>query len=186
MRVVATEDPRRLSSLHGVDAVVFLQTTGDVLTPAQEAALERFVRGGGGLLGVHAAADTEPGWPFLQRTLIGGAGFIGHPRIQRATVVVEDRTHPATRHLPRRWTRTDEWYSFRRSPRGTVNVLARLDESTYDPGSLAMGRDHPVVWWRRAGRGRAFYTALGHTTESYAERPFRRHLGAALAWVSRR
>jgi type 1 glutamine amidotransferase len=49
-----------------------------------------------------------------------------------------------------------------------------------------MGRDHPVIWWRRVGRGRTFYTALGHTTESYAETRFRAHLGAALGWVAER
>jgi type 1 glutamine amidotransferase len=185
LSVVATDDHRALSSLRRYRAVVFLSATGDVLDAAQEREVERFVRAGGGWLGIHAAADAETGWPFLQRTLLGGAGFAGHPAIQRATIAVADRTHPATRFLPRRWTRTDEWYAFRRPPRGT-HVLARLDESTYDPGEQAMGRDHPVVWWRNVGRGRSFYTALGHTKESYAETRFRRHLGAALAWVAER
>jgi type 1 glutamine amidotransferase len=184
--VSATEDPARFTArrLRAYDAVVSLSATGDVLDPPQERALERFIRRGGGWLGVHAAADAETGWPFYQRTLLGNADFVGHPAIQRATIDVTDRSHPATRHLPRRWTRTDEWYAFRRPPRRGTHVLARLDESTYDPGAQAMGRNHPVIWWRRVGRGRTFYTALGHTTESYAERRFRRHLGAALAWVA--
>ena len=86
--------------------------------------------------------------------------------------------------FPRRWTREDEWYSFRPSPRGRVHVVANLDERTYDPGALRTG-DHPIAWWRRAGRGRAFYTALGHTSASYAEPAFRRHVDGALAWVAR-
>jgi type 1 glutamine amidotransferase len=185
LRIAATEDPRRFTDrgLRGVRAVVFLSSTGDVLDRPQERALERFVRRGGGWLGIHAAADAETGWAFYQQQLLG-ARFTSHPPIQRATIAVEDRSHPATRHLPRRWTREDEWYSFRASPRRRVNVVASLDERTYDPGSLRMG-DHPIAWWRRAGRGRAFYTALGHTSASYGEARFRRHVLEALAWVAR-
>ena len=183
--VVVTADPRRFTarSLRRFDAVVFLSTTGDVLDAPQERALERYVRGGGGWLGIHAAADAETGWAFYQRSLLG-ARFTSHPAIQRGTIVVEDRDHPAVRGLPRRWTRTDEWYSFASSPRDDVHVVASLDESTYDPGSLRMG-DHPIAWHRRVGRGRAFYTALGHTSASFAEPLFRRHVRGALRWVSR-
>jgi type 1 glutamine amidotransferase len=186
LSVTATEDPRALARLQRYRAVVFLSSTGDVLDPPQEQALERFVRGGGGWLGIHAAADAETGWTFYQGTLLGNASFAGHPAIQRATVVVTDRRHPATRHLPRRWVRTDEWYAFRRPPRPGTRVLARLDETSYDPGPAAMGPDHPIVWSRRVGRGRTFYTAIGHTTSSYAEPRVRRHLGAAMAWVARK
>ena len=184
--VTVTSDPRRFTTrtLRRYDAVVFLSTTGDVLEGAQQRALERYVRGGGGWLGIHAAADAERGWAFYQRSLLG-ASFSAHPPIQRATVVVEDRSHPAGRGLPRRWSRVDEWYSFRASPRRDVHVVASLDESTYDPGpELRMG-DHPIAWHRRVGRGRAFYTALGHTRESYSESHFRRHVRGALRWVSR-
>jgi type 1 glutamine amidotransferase len=186
MSVVATEETGRFTDrgLRGFDALVFLQSTGDVLEAPQERAVERFIRRGGGWLGIHAAADAETGWDFYQGTLLGDARFAGHPAIQRATLDVVDRTHPATRSLPRRWVRTDEWYAFTRPPRG-VHVLIRIDESTYAPGGQAMGRDHAMAWWRTVGRGRAFYTALGHTTGSYAEGRFRRHVGGALAWVVR-
>ena len=188
LRVEATSDPRRISArgLRGVRAVVFLQTTGDVLDAPQERALERWVRAGGGWLGVHAAADGERRWPFYGASLLGGRAWQReHPPVQRATVVVEDRRHPATAHLPRRWTREDEWYSFERNPRPHVHVLARLDEASYDPGAVRMG-DHPIAWSRRPGRGRSLYTALGHTRASYAEPAFRRHVLGALAWVARR
>jgi type 1 glutamine amidotransferase len=183
--VTVTDDPRRFTtrSLRRYDAVVFLSTTGDVLDGPQERALERYVRGGGGWLGIHAAADAERSWSFYQRRLLGTT-FTSHPAIQRGTVVVEDRAHPAGRGLPRRWTRTDEWYSFASSPRDDVHVVASLDESTYDPGDLRMG-DHPVAWHRRVDRGRAFYTALGHTRESFREPLFRRHVRGALRWVTR-
>ena len=187
VRLSVTADPRRFTDrgLRAYDAVIFLSATGDVLDPPQEAALERYIRAGGGWLGIHAAADSEYEWPFYQDALLG-TRFIGHPRAQRATIRVETRRHPATRHLPQRWTRFDEWYSFRPSPRTRgVRVLLSLDESTYDPERLRMG-DHPLAWTRTAGRGRVFYTALGHTVDSYREAAFRRHVLGALRWVLRR
>ena len=183
--VTVTRDPRVFTTrgLRRYGAIVFLHTTGDVLDRSQERAVERYVRAGGGWLGIHAAADAERSWRFYQRELLA-ATFTSHPPIQRATVQIEDGRHPATRGLPRRWTRTDEWYSFRSSPRADVHVVASLDESTFDAGSLGMG-DHPIAWHRRVGRGRAFYTALGHTRASYREAEFGRHVRGALRWVCR-
>ena len=177
LRVEATEDPRRFTNrnLRGVRALVFLQTSENVLDPPQERAVERFVRRGGGWLGIHGAGDAERAWGCYVDGLVG-TRVAGHGGIVPATVVAEDRAHPATRDVPRRWTRVDEWYDFRSNPRPRVHVVATLD----------VGSDHPIAWWRRAGRGRSFYTALGHTTASYAEPAFRRHIGGALAWVARR
>jgi type 1 glutamine amidotransferase len=172
--VTHTEDPAELDAIEE-DVVVFLSTTQDVLDAPQEAALESFVREGGGWVGVHAAADTEYDWPFYA-TLLGGARFESHPRIQEADIEVEDRTHPSTRHLRMRWTRTDEWYAFRENPRAQARILLRLDDSSYDPGDSGMGAEHPIAWCRDVGRGRAFYTGLGHTRESWSEPAFRRHL----------
>jgi cytochrome c len=155
-------------------AVVFLMTTGDVLNQPQQAAFERYFRAGGGFAGVHSAADTEHGWPWYGRML--GTHFRSHPQIQRGTIRVERRRHPSTVGLPRRWTRTDEWYNFARNPRRAVRVLATLDESTYSPGDGAMGRDHPIAWTHEFQGGRAWFTGAGHTEESYAEPLFRRHL----------
>ena len=160
-------------------AVVFLNTTGDVLGPEQEAALRAFVEGGGGWVGVHSASDTEYDWPWYGRLV--GSYFGSHPRVQEATITVVAE-HAATQDLPSPWTRTDEWYSFRARPEG-VTVLLRLDESTYQGGS--MGDDHPIAWSHTVGQGRAVYTALGHTAESYAEPEFRAHLGGAVGWAAR-
>jgi type 1 glutamine amidotransferase len=180
--VSATENanaftPRRL---RGLAAVVFLNTTGDVLGPSQQRAFKRYVRRGGGWVGIHSAADTEYGWPFYGRLL--GAYFKQHPAIQQATIDVGDRSHPSTRHLPAQWTRTDEWYDFRSNPRGAVHVLATLDESTYSGGT--MGADHPIAWCHRFKGGRAFYTAGGHTIGSYSEPEFRRHLLGGILWAA--
>jgi type 1 glutamine amidotransferase len=173
--VDATEDAGRFTdaALARYKVVVFLLTTGDVLDPPQKAALERYVRGGGGFVGIHSASDTEHRWPWYGRLI--GTWFKNHPRmIQRATVRIEDPDHPSTMNLPQNWERTDEWYNFLGNPRGAVHILARIDEGTYFGG--AMGADHPIAWCRNVDRGRSWYTAMGHTRESYAEPLFRRHL----------
>jgi type 1 glutamine amidotransferase len=162
-------------------AVVFLNTTGDVLDAAQQAAFEAYVRGGGGYVGVHAAADTEYGWPFYAELV--GAYFARHPRVQRADVRVVDPGHPATAHLPATWTRTDEWYDYRAPPRG-ARVLATLDESSYAGGG--MGADHPHAWCRAYAGGRSFYTGGGHTAQAYAEPLFRDHLLGAVRYAAGR
>jgi type 1 glutamine amidotransferase len=181
-RVDATEDPGAFTNrrLRRYAAVVWLSTTGDVLGPSQEAAFERYIRRGGGFVGVHAAADTEYGWGWYGRLL--GARFRSHPAVQPATIRVVDRRHPSTRRLPRSWQRTDEWYDFRAQPLRRVRVLALLDESTYSGGT--MGARHPIAWCRRFDGGRSWYTALGHTAESYAEPRFRRHLLGGIRWAA--
>jgi type 1 glutamine amidotransferase len=182
MAVDHTEDPARFtpSGLRRYRVVVFLSTTGDVLDRDGEAALRGFVEAGGGWVGVHAAADTEDGWPWYE-TLVG-ARFARHPAVQRATVRVVDRDHPATAGLPATWVRTDEWYDFRSNPRGRVHVLATLDESSYRGGR--MGADHPIAWWHAVGGGRALYTAGGHTAAAWSEPRFLAHLAGALRWAA--
>ena len=180
--VDASEDAGAFTddSLGRYKAVVFLSTTGDVLNPAQEAAFERFIRRGGGFVGVHSATDTEYDWPFYGALV--GAYFAGHPDIQNATIQIEDPAHPATASVPRPWTRRDEWYNFRRSPRGSVNVLATLDERSYTGGT--MSPDHPIIWSHTYEGGRSFYTGLGHTQESFSEAAFVEHLGRAILWAA--
>nr|WP_078957962.1 ThuA domain-containing protein [Streptomyces glaucescens] len=180
--VTATENPAVFTpgNLAPYEAVVFLNTTGDVLDDTQQSALESWVDGGGGFVGVHAAADTEYDWPYYGRLV--GAWFKSHPAVQQATVRTEDRTHPATAHLGATWTRTDEWYDYRTNPRPGVRVLQTLDESTYAGGQ--MGADHPITWCHTQGRGRAFYTGLGHTAESYGDPAFRTLLLGAVRYAA--
>jgi cytochrome c len=182
--VDTTEDARAFtrSNLRRYRAVVFLLTTGDVLEPAQERALERYVRGGGGFAGVHSATDTEHGWPFYGALV--GARFRSHPHIQPARIDVRIHTHPSTAGLPRRWTRTDEWYNFDRLPRRGIRVLATLDETSYAAGDGAMGSPHPIAWSHTLLGGRVWYTGGGHTDESYAEPLFRRHLIGGIRWAA--
>lgn len=173
-----TQDPAAFSDarLADVAAVVFLNTTGDVLDGPQQSALERYVTSGGGFLGIHAAADTEYGWPFYAELV--GARFAGHPAVQAGIVTAEGGAHPAVAHLTSPWQRVDEWYAFDRNPRGTSRVLATLDERSYTGGT--MGADHPIAWCRVVGGGRSVYTAGGHTAESFGDGAFRQHLLGAL------
>ncbi|WP_327672461.1 MULTISPECIES: ThuA domain-containing protein [unclassified Streptomyces] len=185
LAVDTTEDATAFTpaNLARYKAVVFLSTTGDVLDATQQKAFEGYVAKGGGYLGVHAAADTEYDWSYYGGLV--GAWFQGHPAIQPATVRVEDHHHPATRGLPDAWQRTDEWYNYRSNPRDKdrpVHVLASLDETTYTGGT--MNGDHPIAWCQNYGGGRAFYTGLGHTKESYADPVFRGHLRGGLQYAT--
>jgi type 1 glutamine amidotransferase len=160
--------------------VVFLNTTGSVLAADQRAALERFIRHGGGFVGIHSAADTEYDWPWYGKLV--GAYFRSHPAIQPATLRIVDISHESTRPLPQQWTRTDEWYNFRATPGADVRVLMRIDERSYSGGT--MGDDHPMVWCHAYDGGRAWYTALGHTIESYSDPLFLGHLWGGIAWAA--
>lgn len=158
--------------LAGFDVIVFLCTTGDLLDENQKAAFQRYLRGGGGFAGIHSASDTEHGWPWYGGLV--GAYFHSHPAIAPAAVTITDPVHSSTRGLPARWSRTDEWYNFDRNPRPNTHVLATLDESTYV--GEEMGTDHPISWCHFYDGGRSWYTALGHTRETYSEPLFLRHL----------
>ncbi|GIJ80964.1 Type 1 glutamine amidotransferase (GATase1) [Micromonospora phaseoli] len=182
--VTATEDAAQFNTtnLARFEAVIFLNTTGDVLNSSQQTAFESYVNGGGGYVGVHSASDTEYDWPFYGNLV--GAYFSSHPAIQQATVRMENRAHPSTAHLSQSWTRTDEWYNFRSNPRSTARVLATLDESSYSGGS--MGGDHPIAWCKTVSGGRSFYTAGGHTQASYSEPAFRAHLLGGIRYAAGR
>jgi type 1 glutamine amidotransferase len=167
------------------DAVIFLLTTGDVLDADQQDAFARYIRAGGGYVGVHSASDTEYGWAWY-------GGLVGthnnpqhkHSSVVRGTLVVADRAHPSTSMLPERWPRVDEWYNFATNPRPQVHILLTIDETTYSGGT--MGADHPVAWYHAYDGGRAWFTALGHTAESYREPLFLAHLWGGIAYAAGR
>lgn len=174
-----------LANLRRYSAVIFALPTGDVLNPHEQRALRKYMRKGGGYMGIHSAADTEHGWPFYER--IVGTLFKAHPLLnQPALFFNEAPVNPATKHLPAEMEIVDEHYSFQTSPRESVHVLLSIDESTYDqdpntsllngaPFTGTMG-DHPMSWCHRNAGGPTFYTALGHLTDLYAEPWYREHL----------
>ena len=171
-------------------AVVWNNTSGDVLNDAQKAAFRNFIETGGGFVGLHGAGgDFHYEWAWYVDTLIG-AQFIGHtyfPQFPTATIRMENRGDPATKNLPAEWSRRDEWYSFAKSPRANgATILATVDESTYRPQmawkNIRMGADHPVVWKHAVGKGRAFYSALGHAGSAYSDPNYVALIEGAIAW----
>lgn len=180
----ATEDGATFTdaALSAYAAVIFLNTTGDVLNDAEQAAFERYIAAGHGYVGVHSASDCEYDWSYYGALV--GAYFAGHSQVVSAGLRVEPVTHASIQALPPTWTRTDEWYGFRTNPRTTSTILLTVDESSYDPGQGRMGADHPVAWYHEHEGGRAFYTALGHTRESYTEPMFLSHLLGGLEWAA--
>lgn len=181
-RVDATEDASVFSSdqLKPYRVVVFLNTTQDVLNEDQQSAFESYIKSGGGFVGVHSAADTEYGWPFYGRLV--GAYFQSHPKIQTAVTRVVDPAQPSTKDLPAEWKRTDEWYNYRQPPSPDVQVLVKLDESSYSGGS--MQGNHPIAWRHVFSGGRAWYTGMGHTKESYTEPLYLKHLLGGILWAA--
>jgi cytochrome c len=172
-------------SLKNYSAVVFLSTTGDVLDYRQEEAFERYIQAGGGYAGVHAAADTEYDWGWYDR-LVGGH-FYDHPgihdsfhNVQEGTFNIVDANNNATKDLPKPWKRKDEFYSFKKLP-ADVHVLLSIDENSYH-GGKRMG-NHPMAWYHDYDGGRAFYTALGHTEESYTDPLYLKHLLAGIQYA---
>jgi cytochrome c len=170
----ATEDASQFTdaNLAQYKAIIFLNTTGDVLNSMQQGALQRYIEAGNGWVGIHAAADTLHNWAWYGGLV--GSYFTSHPAVQQATVKVADRVDPSTSMLPKRWVRTDEWYNFSSNPRSSVHVLATLDETTYTGGTN--GFDHPIAWSHNYDGGRAWYTAGGHTPESFGEPLFQAHI----------
>lgn len=171
--VTISEDPGLFTdeSLQHFSAIIFLSTTGDILNSNQEAAFMRYIQAGGGFVGIHAAADTEYGWPWYGKLV--GAYFHSHPKQQNATISVFCDGHASCTHLPTEWKRWDEWYNYRDvSP--DIKVIASLNESSYEGGN--MNGKHPISWYHEYDGGRSFYTGLGHTDSSFVEEPFLKHL----------
>ena len=152
-------------------SLIFLSSTGELLSGNQEIALERYMQAGGGFVGIHAAADAEYDWSWY--TQMVGASFLSHPDQQVATLVINDKTHPSTDSLPATWSRKDEWYNFRNINKD-IKVLISIDEKSYNGGKN--GDNHPMAWYHAFDGGRVFYTELGHTDESYADPLYLKHI----------
>ena len=170
--VQATEDANEfIAALSDFDVVVFLNTTGNILNVEQQKEFEQFIEGGGGFVGVHAAADTEYEWPWFGDMV--GAYFLSHPKQQQATIKVVNQKHLATNFLDKEWSKFDEWYNYK-DINPVINVLMKLDESSYTGGEN--GENHPIAWFHEYKGGRIFYTGLGHTKESYKNPVFLKHV----------
>ena len=181
--VDTTEDAAAFTqrNLARYSAVVFLNTTGDVLKPGHQDVFERYIQAGGGYVGVHSATDTEYDWPWYGR--LAGAYFNGHPNnpnVRTGTYRVSDATHVSTQGLPARFERADEFYNFK-SIDPTIRVLVEIDETSYQGGTN--GAHHPMSWYHGFDGGRAWYTNMGHTEATYTEPLFLHHLLGGLRYA---
>lgn len=180
-----TEDASQFSenNLKKFNSVVFLNTTGDVLNPEQQTAFERYIQAGGGYVGIHAATDTEYEWPWYGK--LAGAWFLDHPmtpsNVQKGKFIVAMKNNWATKGMPDEFERSDEFYSFKDiSP--NINVAVKIDEKSYVGGKN--GADHPMSWYQEFDGGRSFYTAMGHTDETFSETLFLNHLWAGIHYTA--
>lgn len=170
--VNATENSNVLiSNLNKYDAVIFLNTTGNILNNSQQEKFENYIQNGGGFVGIHSATDTEYDWPWYGKLV--GAYFLSHPKQQQATINIINADHLSTNFLGKEWSKFDEWYNFK-DINPEIKVLMKLDEKTYEGGKN--GNNHPIAWFHEYDGGRVFYTGLGHTKESYQDTKFLKHI----------
>ncbi len=181
--VTFSEDSSHFNSanLSRYNAIIFLNTTLNVLGEAQERAFEKYINNGGAFVGIHAATDTEYDWEWYGQMI--GARFKSHPATQSATLNVHHNcSHPSVDHLQNKWEKVDEWYNFKEPVPSYVNVLLDLDESTYE--GKRMGINHPIAWYHTFEGGRIFYTGLGHTPKTYTDSLFLQHLKEGIRWAT--
>lgn len=187
-----TEDANRVfndKELAKYKVVIFLCTTGDVLNAEQQAAFERFIKGGGGYVGIHSASDTEYEWPWYTKMV--GHMFHIHPAVQTATMQVEDRNFPGMDRFAKRFLFTEEWYEFGPPQSQQLKYLLTVDEKTYKPAAgwgtkqgKGMGDFHPTSWYQHYEGGRAFYTAMGHLPATYTDANFMHHIYGGIYWAA--
>ncbi len=179
---------RNSKNLSYFDAIVFASTTGELeMDDSQKQDMMSFIKEDGkGFVGIHAALDTNYKWPEYGE-MIGG-WFNGHPwGTFNAPIVREDSEFPATRHFPNAFVKYDEIYQPKEWSRGKVNVLLSLDSSRLDfvtpKGVHRDDHDFPVAWDKMYGKGRVFYSTLGHTDESWDDPDVRKMYFEAVKWV---
>jgi type 1 glutamine amidotransferase len=191
-KVFWTDDANRVFNdreLAKYKAVIFLCTTGDVLNDQQQAAFERFIKAGGGFVGIHSASDTEYDWPWYTKMV--GRMFHIHPAVQTATIQVENPNFPGMDRFAKRFLFTEEWYEFDASRSDKLSYLLSVDEKTYAPYAKwgpkegkGMGKFHPVAWFQEYDGGRAFYTALGHLPATFSDQNFMHHIYGGIYWAA--
>jgi type 1 glutamine amidotransferase len=159
--------------------------------PEARAAFKSYIeKGKGGWVGLHHASllgdfDGQKMWPWFSEFL-GGIKYRNYiPTFAAGTVRVEDKSHPcmkgvsSTFVIPR-----EEWYTYDRSPRGAVHVLASVDESTYSPDSAIKMGDHPVIWTNQHVKARNVYIFMGHGPDLLENKAYTTILLNAIVWAA--
>lgn len=181
--------------LRKFDVVVFNNSTGRVLTDGQRRNLEVYVENGGKLIGIHGAGDDSHNWDWYTENLLGST-FSHHPlnpQLQEATISLSPYADELlSSNLPASWTHTDEWYVFFDNPQTKgFEILANLDGEKIIPNgnllwikdkNFGMGKDHPVAWFKQIGKGKTFYTSMGHDAKAWSQKPFIQMLENAILW----
>ena len=152
----------------------------------QKAAFQRYIRAGGGFVGIHSASGAERNWPWFWELL--GGKFLRHPKLQTFTVKVKDPQDLSTVKLPASFQWTDEFYFLDHMPDG-LHVLLAGDLTTLDdpaketyPGKK-FGDEFPLAWRHEFDGGRAWYTALGHKPEHYSDPKLTQHILGGILWA---
>jgi type 1 glutamine amidotransferase len=176
-------DLGHLGAMKRFDALVFY-TSGD--PPINRNDLIKYVSEGGALIGAHCASDTYKDWPPYVK-LIGGCFQTHGPQDREVILKVEKTDHPATCMLGKEWAVTDEIYQFKEGSfsRDNVDVLTSVDTEKSDlkPQKMEKGKDYPISWYNTEGKGRVFYTALGHREDIWDNPKFQQHLLGGIAWA---
>jgi type 1 glutamine amidotransferase len=191
-KVFWTEDASRVfndAELAKYKVVIFMLTTGDVLNDEQQVAFQKFIRAGGGFVGIYSASDTESEWPWYTKMV--GHRFRIHPEPQTAVLQVEDANFPGMERFPKRFLATEVWYEFEPPLADDLHYLLTVDETTYDPvvawdskQGRGMGAFHPISWYHNYDGGRAFYTGLGHIAATFSDPAFRHHIFGGIYWAA--
>jgi uncharacterized protein len=168
------------AALKTYDGIIFANTTGDLPLPDKDAFLN-WIKSGKAFVGMHAATDTFRGRtpldPFIE--MIGGEFKSHPPGLQEVECINQDPAHPACRHLGPVWSLKDEIYIFNGFERSKVHGLLTLDKHPHDktPG------DYPVAWSKSYGKGRVFYTSLGHSEAMWEDPKYQKHILGGIKWA---
>jgi len=188
--VDVSEDPAVFTSdnLKKYAAIVFCNSNNEAFeTVSQRDAFRRYIRGGGGFVGIHSAAGSEREWPWFWQLL--GGKFHHHPKIQPLEIRVVEADHPATRDLPSTFTWEDECYFLDNLNKKTKPLLVvdpnKVDDSKKKeyPGDDRFGNAMPLAWYHEFEGGRSFYTSLGHKKEHYQEPILVKHIRGGILWA---
>ena len=185
----ASEDPAVFTdeNLKKYDILIFSNTNNKIFdTEEQKKALQKYIRNGGGYVGIHSASGGQRDWPWYW-ALVGGK-FVRHPPYQKFDVVITDKNHPSTSFLGEKWKVEDECY-FSNQLNPDINILLSADLTTIEDEkkseypSDTFGNYFPLCWSHEFDGGRQWYTALGHDTKTYNDPTFRKHLRGGILWV---
>lgn len=177
------------------NTVIFNNSTGEVINDEQKHALEKFVEEGGSLIGIHGAGDDSHHWDWYEQNLLGGK-FSHHPinpQLQLADILLDPQQDSLFKGLPQEWSHSDEWYVFFENPRKKgFNILYTINGQTINPSgnilfvtskNFGMGKDHPVAWYKQTGKGKTFYTSIGHNETAWKNENFVKLLENAIKWT---